>query len=81
MFSLPAGSRVFVYPSLPQALEGVFALFNGAWWRNKLLNFHLSDRKSLSSAIKERWQVKAQHSYNNRMLHEFGNKNNYTTGR
>lgn len=59
-------------------ISGVFALKLGYVINCK--TFPLSDRISLDSAIKERWEVNALHSYNN-FLHKFGNKNNYSTGR
>lgn len=49
--------------SITAGISGVFALCTEACWCNKLLIFH-SDRISLSSAIKERWQIKARPSYN-----------------
>lgn len=81
--SLPAGAHVFtfyIYFLIPitAGISGVFALKLGCVINCK--TFPLSDRISLDSAIKERREVNALHSYNN-FLHNFGNKNNYTTGR
>lgn len=69
-----------IYFLLPitAGISRVFALTLGCVINCEV--FPLSDRISLGSAIKERWEVKALHSYNN-FLHKFGNKNNYTSGK